>query len=79
MQGFQFTGLPLISTFKPIRIINVIIQHTNKNNKELWIFALDMSKAYNRINNFMLKKAFRQIKIPEEAIELIISIFLDRN
>ena len=30
LQGFQFAGLPLASTFEPLRIVNKIIQHANE-------------------------------------------------
>jgi hypothetical protein len=47
LKGNQFAGLPGNSTFKLIRILNEIIQDANKNEKELWIVSLDMSKAYD--------------------------------
>jgi hypothetical protein len=47
LKGNQFARLPGNSTFEPIRILNEIIQDVNKNEKELWIMLLDMSKAYD--------------------------------
>lgn len=79
LQGYQYAGLPSKSTFEPLRIINKIIQHANKWDKELWILALDMSKAYDRINIFMLKKAMLRIKFPENLINIIIDLFLERK
>lgn len=79
LKGFQYAGLPLKSTFKPLRIINEIIQHANERDKELWILALDMSKAYDRINIVMLKKVLKRIKIPDNLITLLTDIFLERK
>ncbi|EXX53868.1 hypothetical protein RirG_239880 [Rhizophagus irregularis DAOM 197198w] len=77
LQGYQYAGLPLNSTFEPLRIINEIIQHSNEHDKELWIFALDMSKAYDRINVFMLEKAMKRIKFPVELINLLTGYDID--
>jgi hypothetical protein len=59
LKGFQFAGLPLNSTFEPIRIFNEIIQDTNENKKNLWFLALDMSKAYDRVNIYMSEKVLQ--------------------
>ncbi|CAG8721784.1 11105_t:CDS:2, partial [Rhizophagus irregularis] len=49
LKGNQFAGLPLSSTFEPIRIIKELINDANENSKELWLLALDMSKAKNQV------------------------------
>ncbi|GBC34051.2 hypothetical protein GLOIN_2v1846731 [Rhizophagus irregularis DAOM 181602=DAOM 197198] len=79
LQGYQYAGLPLNSTFEPLRIINEIIQHSNERDKELWILALDMSKAYDRINVFMLEKAMKRIKFPVELINLLTGLSFGRK
>lgn len=79
LKGLQYAGLPLNSTFEPLRIINEIIQHANERDKELWVLALDMSKAYDRINIHMLDKAMQRIKIPKELRSLLTGLFLDRK
>ncbi|GBC46185.2 reverse transcriptase [Rhizophagus irregularis DAOM 181602=DAOM 197198] len=79
LKGLQFAGLPFSSTFEPLRIINEIIQDANENNKELWILSLDMSKAYDRVNIFMLEKAMQHFKIPSSFINLTKELFLGRK
>ncbi|CAB5387796.1 unnamed protein product [Rhizophagus irregularis] len=79
LKGYQYAGLPLKSTFEPLRIINEIIQHSNERDKELWLIALDMSKAYDRINIYMLKKAMKRIKFPDELVNLLTELFLERK
>jgi hypothetical protein len=79
LKGFQFAGLPLNSIFEPIRILNEIIQDANKNKKDLWFLALDMSKAYNRVNIYMLEKVLQQIKVPQSFINLMKELFLERQ
>ncbi|CAB4400081.1 unnamed protein product [Rhizophagus irregularis] len=79
LKGLQFAGLPFSSTFEPLRIINEIIQDANENDKELWILSLDMSKAYDRVNIFMLEKAMQRLKIPSSFINLTKELFLGRK
>jgi hypothetical protein len=71
--------LPGNSTFGPLRIINEIIQDVNENDKDLWILSLDMSKAYDRVNIFMLEKAMERLKLPLSFINIIKSLFLNRT
>jgi hypothetical protein len=79
LKGNQYAGLPLNSMFEPIRILNELIQDSNENNKDLWLLALDMSKAYDRVNIHMLEKAMRQIRIPNSFINIIKELFLGRK
>ena len=46
----NFAALPRNSTLEPIHILNNIMEDTRENNKELWIFLQDMSKAYDLVN-----------------------------
>ncbi|CAB4405836.1 unnamed protein product [Rhizophagus irregularis] len=62
-----------------IRIIKKIIQDTIENKKELWILALDMAKAYDRVNIHMLKKAMERLKLPNNFISIICDLFLERK
>jgi hypothetical protein len=71
--------LPGNSTFEPIRILNKIIQDANENERELWIVSLDMSKAYDRVNVFMLEKAMLRLKLPKSFVNIIKSLFLGRK
>jgi exonuclease III len=79
LRGNQFAGLPSSSTFEPIRILNEIIQDANEEDNELWILSLDMSKAYDRVNIYMLEKAMDRIKLPLGFIRFIKELFLGRK
>jgi exonuclease III len=79
LQGYQFAGLPFCSTFEPLRIINEIIQDANEHDRNLWLLALDMSKAYDRVNIYMLERALKRIKIPKGFIEIIVDLFTERT
>jgi hypothetical protein len=79
LKGNQYAGLPGNSTFEPIRIINELIQDANENDKDLWLLALDMSKAYDRVNIYMLEKALERIRIPKKFINLILELFTGRK
>ena len=79
LKGNQFAGLEGCSTFEPLRIINELIQDANEENKEMWLLALDMSKAYDRVNIFMLEKAMERIKIPSKFIKIIKEFFIRRK
>ncbi|GBC14866.2 hypothetical protein GLOIN_2v1485349 [Rhizophagus irregularis DAOM 181602=DAOM 197198] len=78
LRGHQFAGLPKKSTFEPLRIIKELIDYANEENKELWFFLVDMSKAYDRVNIYMLRKAMKRIKIPEKLCNIIIGMFQGR-
>jgi hypothetical protein len=79
LRGNQFAGLPLSSTFEPTRILNEIIQDANEDDKELWMLSLDMSKAYDQVNIYMLEKAINRIKLPNGFIGFIKELFLGRK
>ncbi|CAB5369198.1 unnamed protein product [Rhizophagus irregularis] len=79
LRGHQFAGLPKKSTFEPLRIIKELIDYANEENKELWFFLVDMSKAYDRVNIYMLRKAMKRIKIPEKLCNIIIGMFQGRT
>src|SRR4051812_42001061 len=79
LQGNQFAGLPGSLTFEPIRILNEIIKDSHEKNNELWILYQDLSKAYNRVNIHMLKKALLHLKIPLAFSNLIINLFTNHT
>src|SRR4051812_26170741 len=79
LKGNQFAGLPESSTFEPVRIINEILTDANEEDQEFWMLSLDMSKAYDRVNIFMLRKAMHRLKLPIEFTELICNLFLNRK
>src|SRR6266498_3301532 len=79
LKGNQFAGLPLSSTFEPIRVIKGIIQDAEEYNKELWLLSQDLGKAYDRVNIYMLEKALQRIKVPMNFITLIENLFLNQK
>jgi hypothetical protein len=79
LKGNQFAGLPGSSTFEPIRIINEIIEDAKEKYNDLWILFQDMSKAYDRVNIFMLKKAMARLRLPSSFIDLICNLFTQRK
>src|SRR3954451_4460243 len=78
LKGHNFAGLPFKSTFDPIHIIDNIKQDSLVRKSELWILLQDMSKAYDRVNIFMLVRALERLKIPFNFIRIILRIFLPR-
>ena len=79
LKGNQYTGLPQLLTFEPLRIVNELIQDANEKQKELWILSQDLSKAYDRVNIHVLRKAFDRLKIPCDFTDLILSLFTKRR
>src|ERR1044071_4159943 len=53
----NYTGLLGGSTMEPIRILNMIMEDATANKKDLFIYFQDISKAYDRVNLIILKKA----------------------
>src|ERR1044072_8784461 len=49
------------------------------NNKSLYIYFQDMSKAYDRVRLPILKKAMERLCIPNRLIDIIIGLFSDRQ
>ncbi|CAH1770357.1 7707_t:CDS:2, partial [Entrophospora sp. SA101] len=43
--------------------------------KEIWLLFQDLSKAYDRVNIFMLEKAFKRLHLPSNFITLILNLF----
>ena len=54
LADYNFAALPKSLTFKVLKIINNVFQDAKDSKKEIWIFLQDMSKAYDRINIYML-------------------------
>ncbi|GES85475.1 RNA-directed DNA polymerase from mobile element jockey-like [Rhizophagus clarus] len=66
-------------TFKPLRIMNKIINYAKERNKDLCFLSLNILKAYDRVNtNDMHDAALKRIKIPEQIKCLIKNLFSDR-
>ena len=63
----------------PLKIINAIIEDARANKKELWIMFQDMSKAYDRVNPFMLNLAMARLKFPHPLRVFILNLFCNRK
>ena len=74
LKGYNFAALPHSSTFEPFRIIDNILYDVKQHNKEIWILFQDMSKAYNRINIFMMHHALNRLKLPNSFINFITTV-----
>lgn len=48
-------------------------------NKDLWILALNMTKAYGWINIYMLEKVMKHIRFLNNLCKLLINLFLERK
>jgi len=78
LKGLNFAGLPYKSTFEPLRIVDNIKFDSITNNKDLLILSQDMSKAYDRVNLFMLIRALERLHIPFNFIRFILKMFGNR-
>ena len=79
LKGHNHAGLPGSSTMAPLRIINSIVEDAKENKKSLWILFQDLSKAYDRVNTFMLDKAMARIQIPANCRQFIGNLFTNRS
>jgi len=79
LKGNNFAGLPGKSTQKPIKLINMIMEDANENNKELWLLFQDLSKAYDRVDLKFLKMALERIKVPSSFTKMLINLFTNRK
>ena len=73
LRGSNFAGLPGGSTETPIKILNMLLEDANENNREIWILLQDLSKAYNCVDLSFFRKALLRIKIPNHATNLLIN------
>ena len=55
------------------------MKDTRMNDKKLDIYFQDMSKAYDRINLPILKKAMLRLRILKALIKVILSLFQERE
>jgi hypothetical protein len=88
IKGLNFAGLPHQSTLEPLHIVNNILefhrlnkklQEHDHNHNHLYMLFQDMSKAYDRVNIFMLRKTMTRLRIPSLFINIIINLFLNRR
>ena len=79
LQGHNFAGLPGGSCHTPIHILETLIHDSKFNNKPLFIFLQDISKAFDSIDINMLHLAMNRLKLPPLFTQLILSLFTDRT
>jgi len=74
----NFVALPYSSTTQPIQILTNVLQEVQTQNKEIWLLAQDMSKAYDSVHIPLLQHALTRLKIPINIQQLIINIHNNR-
>ncbi|GES91125.1 hypothetical protein GLOIN_2v1827388 [Rhizophagus clarus] len=79
LQGSNYAALLNESTLEPLKIVQSIIEDANKENKEVWILLMDISKAFDSVSMIMLEKSLKRIKVPEPLIKIIMDINLNRT
>src|SRR6266540_2532406 len=57
LKGNNFAGIPGGSTEIPIKIMNMIMEDAKEHRKPVWILLQDLSKAYDRVDLVILRKA----------------------
>jgi hypothetical protein len=75
LKGLNFAGLLFKSTFEPLHILDNVKYDAVHNKRDLWILMQDMSKAYDRVNLYMLCKAMERLHIPNSLIHFVIKMF----
>ena len=79
LKGNNYAGLPGGSCHTPIHILESIIHDASSNNKSLFIFLQDISKAFDSIDTNMLEMAMLRLRLPLGFIKLTISLFTNRS
>ncbi len=75
LKGNNFAGIQEGSMELPIKIMNMIIKDVKEYNKPVWILLQDLSKAYDRVDLTILRKAMTRVKIPTPCINFILDFF----
>ena len=78
LKGNNYASLPEGNCDLPIATLESIIQNTKANNKPLFIFLQDISKAFDSMDVRMLQLAMQRLKIPSGFIRLISNLFTNR-
>ena len=78
LKGNNYAGLPGSNCSTPIAILESIIHDAATNNKSLFIFLQDISKAFDNIDIRMLQLAMKRIKIPSCFVNLVTELFTNR-
>ena len=78
LKGRNYAGLPGSNCSTPIAILETIIHDAETNNKPLFIFLQDISKAFDSMDVRMLQLAMERLKIPGNFIKLVLELFIGR-
>jgi len=79
LKGNNVAGLPGGSTEIPIKLMHMVLEDAKENNTPVWILLQDLSKAYDRIDLSILRKAIERVKIPSLYIDFILDFFTYRK
>ncbi|CAB4417842.1 unnamed protein product [Rhizophagus irregularis] len=79
LQGGNFAGLPGRSCRDPIITLESIIHDSVVTKHPLWILSQDISKAFDSVDLSMLKFALQRLRLPNNAIQFILSLFMARS
>ena len=79
LSELNWAALPGNSTQDPIHILNNIIEDAKEKKQQAWILSQDMSKAFDSVNIERLCLALKRIKIPTGIINILTSLFKDRQ
>ena len=75
LKGPNYASLKGCSTAIPIHTICNLMEDTRKKNKELWIVAQDMAKAFDSVGLTPLRWALLRIKVLTHTTNFIIDLF----
>ncbi len=75
LKNNNFVGLPGGSTELPIKLMNMILEDAKEHKKLVWILLQDLSKAYDRVDLTILRKAMEWVKLPISYINFILDFF----
>ncbi|CAB4417816.1 unnamed protein product [Rhizophagus irregularis] len=78
LQGGNFAGLPGGSCRDPIITLESIIHDSVVTKHPLWILSQDISKAFDSVDLTMLKFALQRLRLPNNAIQFLLSLFMAR-
>src|SRR3989440_1965283 len=78
LKGQNYAGLPGSNCSTPITILEMIIHDAKSNNKPLFIFLQDISKAFDSMDTRMLRLAMNRLQIPTPFTNLVIDLFTNR-
>jgi len=79
LPGGNFAGLPGGNCDTPIALMNMLLRDASANNKPIFIFQQDISKAFDSMDTNMLRLSMERLKIPNNFITLTLELFTNRS